>query len=159
MVWKTQTQLVDFFASSTSMVSHTAIFRLPELIAKRKFVSTTGTTAWKGPGRSPREKQLYSLYSSEPIEFAGLNRPYHSPHPCLSNFIEGLQWQGTHHYPQSSLFHFGQEFYACIPGILIELITIYQALHLVLVVNETAHEVSHFLVWETDKTKSWIYAW
>ena len=153
MVWKTQTQLVDFFASSTSMVweSH-SYFQAARTDSQKEVCFTTGTTAWKGPGRSPREKQLYSLYSSEPTRAQGLNRPYHSPHPWLSTSHWMSPVTGNSSLSPKQLIPFWLRILCMYSRNIDWALTIYQALHLVLVVNET-YEVSHFLVWETDKNK------
>ena len=65
----------------------------------------TGITTREGPGRSSREKQFCSLVNLLKPKVWIISITVHIPgYPLL---IECLQWQGTHHLPQSSLFRFG----------------------------------------------------
>lgn len=88
-------------------VSHTAIFRLPELIAKRKFVSQLEQQLEKDQGGHLGRSSCTHCTRVNLLEPRVWIVPITVHTPAYPLLIEGLQWQGTHHYPQSSLFHFG----------------------------------------------------
>lgn len=99
--------LISLLSQPPWCESHTALFRLPELTAKRKFVSQLEQQLEKDQGGHLGRSSCTHCTRVNLLKPKVWIIPIIVHTPGYALLIECLQWQGTHHYPQSSLVHFG----------------------------------------------------